>query len=130
MNANHVSTRINVRPLLVGLASACLGLGAAMSAAADDVPSFEARTKVVRYGDLNLANAQGVQQLYRRIVAAANEVCASGDHRSLEAFALDASCKERSIGRAVAGIGLPQLIALHAAKTGRPIANPTSVVQR
>ena len=131
MNATHVSTRINVRALLAGLASASLGLGAAASHAADEAaPGYELRTAVVRYGDLNLTNPQAIEQLYQRIVAAANEVCDSGDNRSPRAFARDRSCKERSIARAVAAVGRPELIALHVSKTGRPIASPTELAQR
>ncbi len=125
MNATPASTRIGVRALLAGMVSACLGLGATISHAAD-----EPRTTVVQYGDLNLASPQGIQRLYQRIAAAANAVCDSRDHRSLQAFAHDRSCKTASIARAVAAVGRPELTALHAAKTGRPVPNPTELAQR
>jgi UrcA family protein len=130
MNTIHVLARINVRVLLAGLASAYLGLGAAISQAADDDLPGERRTSVVQYGDLNLASPQGVQRLYQRIVASANEVCDSGDHRSLQAFAHDRKCKERSVARAVAAVGRPELTALYVAKTSRPTPNPSKLVQR
>lgn len=130
MNATHVSTRINVRALLAGLASACLGLGAAASHAADEAPGYELRAVVVQYGDLDLTNPQAIERLYQRIVVAANQICDSGDHRSLQAFAHDRSCKERSIARAVVAVGRPELTALHVSKTGQPIASPTELAQR
>lgn len=130
MNATPVSTRFNVPAFLAGIASACLGMGATTGYAADEVPSHEVRTMAVQYGDLNLANPQAIQRLYQRISTAASEVCDSRDHRSLQAFANDRSCKARSIARAVAAVGSPQLTALHAAKTGLPVTNPTELAQR
>jgi UrcA family protein len=35
--------------------------------------------RTVTYGDLNLAHPQGVEQLYRRIVGAARQVCDTQD---------------------------------------------------
>ena len=43
--------------------------------AADKSSDSEPMKKTVKYGDLNLANPQGVEQLYRRIVGAARQVC-------------------------------------------------------
>jgi UrcA family protein len=129
MNATRIPTRINVCPLLAGLASAWLGLGTAISHAADDEPGYEPQTKVVQYGDLNLASPRAIEQLYTRIVAAAKEVCESGS-RSLKSAAHDRSCKEQSIAHAVAAVSRPELTALHAARTRGHIANPTKVVQR
>ncbi len=85
---------------------------------------------MVQYGDLNLANPQAIQLLYQRIVAAANKVCDSRDHRSLQAFAHDRNCKERSIASAVAAVGRPELTALYAAKTSGQSPNPAKLVQR
>jgi hypothetical protein len=61
---------------------------------------------------------------------AAVEVCDNPDHRSLKAVAEEQHCKERSIARAVMGIDLPELTALHLAKTGRPIADAPQVAKR
>lgn len=54
-------------------AGVCL-VGATAPAAADTVYSTT-RSKVVRYADLDLANAQGRAVLDRRIKVAAREVC-------------------------------------------------------
>ncbi len=129
MNTTHVSTGFNVRALLVGLASASLGLGAAIAQAADDVPGSAPRATVVQYGDLNLANPQGTQRLYDRIVSAAEVVCGS-DHHSLAAFPHFRACRERSIERAVAAVARPELTALYRAKTSQQIATPSNLVQR
>lgn len=130
MNATPISTHINVLALLSGLAFACLSLGTAISQAADGAASQEFRTIVVQYEDLNIANPKGMQLLYQRIVAAANQVCDSGDHRSVQAFARDRHCKELSIAHAVEAVNRPELTALHAAKTRRPIADSGRLVHR
>jgi UrcA family protein len=130
MNATRFSIRIQVPALLAGIASAFLGLGATISQAADESAGNELRRTVVQYEDLNLTKPQGIQVLYQRIVSAAIEVCDNRDHRSLKAVAEDQHCKERSIARAVAGIDLPELTALHLAKTGRPIADVPQVAKR
>src|ERR1700730_3141347 len=100
MNATRFSTRIRVPALLAGIASACLGLGATISQAADQSAGKELRRIVVQYEDLNLTKPQGIQALYQRIVTAANQVCDSCEHRLLEAVAEEQHCKERSIARA------------------------------
>ena len=121
MNATNTfpGSRINCF-VLAALATACLAGTSTMVHAADESPGSEPMKKTVTYGDLNLANAQGVEQLYRRIVGAARQVCVGLDGRSLiekEQFSI---CIKQSIARAVTAVDQPALTALHAIKTGQP----------
>jgi UrcA family protein len=75
-----------------------------------------ARTARVSYSDLNLSTQQGSQQLYSRIVAAANEVCQVEDIRDLKAVAAARSCRAQAISQAVRDVGSPTLAALYAAQ--------------
>ena len=75
---------------------------------------------MMTYGDLNLANPQGVGQLYRRIVGAAQQVCDALNGRSLQAKEQFSICTKQSIARAVSAVDQPALTALHAIKTGQP----------
>lgn len=122
MNATPITNRIAARGLLSRLAClaiASLSMSAAIVKAADAAPSQKPRTDQVQYGDLNLADLQGTEVLYRRIVLAAEKVCDSGDHRSVQALLRDRRCKELSVSRAVGSVNRPELTALYAAKTGR-----------
>lgn len=122
MNPTNTSTRIDVRSAVLAIfATACLGLISTNSRAADEMPGYEPAKKVVQYGDLNLANSQGVEQLYRRIVGAAKQVCPNGETRSLQAQTQFRICTQQSIARAVAAVAHPALTALYAQKTGRPV---------
>ena len=105
-------------PLLAALAI-CLA-AAATTARAADVSSDSVPMKTVAYGDLNLAKPQGVEQLYRRIVGAAQQVCGSLGGRSLEEKQQFSICTRQSIARAVTAVDQPALTALQAVKTGQP----------
>jgi UrcA family protein len=110
--------RIDVRYLVLAtLAAACMAVSSTAVHAADD---SEPMKTTVRYADLNLANPQGVEQLYQRIVSAARQVCSAADGRTLQEKAQFWSCTEQSIARAVAAADQPALAALHAIKTGQP----------
>jgi len=121
MNTTTISARKHSpRFFLTGLTAACLAVAATgVRAQGQAAPDTEPRKIVVHYADLNLANPQGVERLYRRIVAAASEVCDSRD-RSLQAQALDGICKKESIARAVAAANQPVMTAFYAQETGRP----------
>jgi UrcA family protein len=111
---------INTRPFILAiLAAASLAVASTAVQAAETSRDSEP-VKAVQFGDLNLASQQGVERLYQRIVAAAQQVCDSREGRSLQAQALDSICTKQSIARAVAAVGRTALTALHAAKTGQP----------
>jgi UrcA family protein len=104
---------------LAALATMCLAV-AATTVRAADVSSDSVPMKTVTYGDLNLANPQGVERLYRRIVGAAQQVCNALNGRSFEEKQQFSICTSQSIARAVAAVDQPALTALQAIKTGQP----------
>ena len=120
MNPTTISTPKQSRSFfLAGLTAACLAVAATGARAQDQAASgTEPMKMVVHYGDLNLANPEGVERLYRRIVAAAGQVCDSKD-RSLQVQARDGICQKQSIARAVALVNQPALRAFYARKTGQ-----------
>ena len=131
MYTTNTSVSIDVRhALFTSLAAACLALSATIAHAADEAPGYQPASKIVQYGDLNLANPQAVKRLYDRIVTAANEVCGREDERSLDTFAHHRTCTQQSITRAVAAVGNPALAALHAAKTGQPTERLAELTKR
>jgi UrcA family protein len=116
MNPTTISTRKYSRSyFLTVLIAASMALAATGARAA---PGTEPTKMVVHYADLSLVNPRGVEELYRRIAAAAHQVCDSRD-RSLQAQALDGICKKKSIARAVAVVNQPGLTAFYAQKTGQ-----------
>ncbi len=122
MNTTKATFRngFDARPLiLTALAAACLAVASPAVQAAEKSPDFKS-VKTVQFGDLNLGNPQGVERLYRRIVAAAQQVCDSRQGRSLQAQVQDSICTKQSIAHAVAAVGQPALSALHAGRTGQP----------
>lgn len=95
-----------------GLATVC--------AAADssDLPRV-----TVKFADLNLSNPEGATTLYRRIHAAAREVCKSYDIGRGN-FTLPGSanpCVRKAIADAVTQVGHPALLAIYNAKHTRPV---------
>lgn len=69
--------------------TAIASLAAAGSANAGEFQS-NGRTTVVRYHDINLADAAGQKELQRRINAASSRVCANSD------LAIKQACSERA----------------------------------
>jgi UrcA family protein len=111
----------DVRPFVrATLATACLAVASTALHAADKFSDTEPMKKTVTYGDLNLANPQGIEQLYRRIVGAAQQVCDAPNSRSLQAKVQFSICTKQSIARAVSAVDQPALTALHAIKSGQP----------
>jgi UrcA family protein len=98
--------------LLVGLAGT-LAVGAAGAATpASDVPSV-----VVKYSEQSLATDSGVNELYRRIVRAANQVCPDASGRGLAARLQADSCRSEAVARAVRQIDNSRLAALYAGRS-------------
>jgi UrcA family protein len=123
MNPLNTSTgkSFDVRPFVrATLATVCLAVASTALHAADQSSDAEPVKKTVTYGDLNLANPQGIEQLYRRIVGAAQQVCDALNGRSLQAKEQFSICTKQSIARAVSAVDQPALTALHAIKSGRP----------
>jgi UrcA family protein len=93
---------------------------ATVCAAADssDLPHV-----TVKFGDLNLSNPEGATALYRRINAAAREVCKAYDI-GRGRFALPGSadpCVRKAIAEAVTKVDHPALLAIYNAKHPRRV---------
>jgi UrcA family protein len=78
---------------------------------------------IVRYGDLNISNPEGAATLYRRIVAAANNVCDPHaiDSRDLASRAEVNACVHKATADAVTKVGRPELVAIYNAKNRQPL---------
>jgi len=73
----------------------------------------------VRYADLDLNTAAGVEELYARLRAASRSVCNVGERRSLAEAMAAKSCYRQVLGAAVDGTKSPSLAALYRADAGR-----------
>ena len=81
-------------------------------------------TKVVRFHDLDLNSAQGVQALYGRIRRAADEVCAPfGPVGTLARSAAWYSCFGQAIATAVRRVDSPLLTAYYQRQQGQVLAS-------
>jgi UrcA family protein len=90
-------------------------LAATASVSGAVTPVAQPPTVVIKYGDLDLSQEQGVRILYRRISAAAQAVCVplvSGDLMSL---ARSRVCQQEAIERAVRQVPSARLAAMYAA---------------
>jgi len=97
--------------LLLGSLAGIMAAGGASAAGLDsDVPSI-----VVKYSAQSLATDDGVYALYRRITAAAKQVCPDpGTHNWNLKAAVD-QCRNDAIAGAIRQIDNSRLAALHAA---------------
>ena len=91
--------------------SASLLAGVAVAADA----SFETRKEVVRYSDLDLTRAAGAATLYRRISAAARDVC---EPVNSQRWAVN-KCVDLALARAVADVDAPALTERYLARAGQ-----------
>ena len=76
---------------------------------------LEVASRNVSYEYRDLATTSGVEQLYRRLQAAAHEVCADYDPRGFSTARAHAVCYERALDAAVARVNAPLLTERHAA---------------
>jgi UrcA family protein len=108
MNTNFQSA---LRPLVLLLGAGSL-LGAACSSPASAAPEM-----TVSYQDLNLANQADVRVLYRRLKAAANDVCGNVPAQQLQRHLAFERCYNAALESAVTQIDLPQLQAMYQSDT-------------
>jgi UrcA family protein len=112
LNTNHAGVsrpKITLMMLLCGLVSAA-SIGAPSAAAGgDDVPSI-----AVKFSQESLVTDAGARQLYRRLIAAAEEVCPNNSvgHRWVTDEVTQ--CRKQAVARAVYQINSPRLAALYA----------------
>lgn len=114
---------MTMSPRLRGFIAAGIFSAVACSFAAAGTASdlTETHSKVVQYGDLNLANPQGAASLYTRIVAAAHEVCDFPGDRSLQSQMIAKNCVHNAVADTVTRLGRSQLIAIYNAKNREPL---------
>ena len=106
-------SRARVALVLLGSLAGVMAAGAAGAATPDrDVPSV-----VVKFDELTLDTDKGVNQLYRRIVYAAKQVCPDGTMRDLSASRRVEQCRKQAVARAIQQIDNPRLAALHAVRS-------------
>jgi len=95
----------NLLAMIVGASLAAAMLtGAASAATPSEAPSVS-----VKYADLDLSTDQGLHVLYRRIVAAAGEVCPQWLSNNIHSADQARACRKAAIARAVEQLNNPQL---------------------
>jgi UrcA family protein len=95
---------------LAGAAGVLLACVFVVSSAFAAEPDDEVRMEDVKFQDLNLDNAAGVDALYKRIQAAAKHVCAvHGATRDSRAASASVKCTKDAEARAIEKINLPAL---------------------
>jgi UrcA family protein len=129
-----LASKLSAHAARAGLTAAIVLLGSASftatSAAAPGVvpdavvPDVDASPAngpkvVVHFGDLNLGTDAGALALYRRIVAAAAQVCPAWDPNNLGSIGAGAACRKTVIAHAVAAIPSERLAAVRAAHDKR-----------
>jgi UrcA family protein len=111
--SNSVILRAAGPRFKVALAVLTGSLGFALAAGAvtvdNDVPSL-----AVRYDSQALTTDSGVQQLYRRILVAAKQVCPEESIRDLGANARVEACRAQAVAHAIQHIGNTRLATLYA----------------
>lgn len=132
MKTTNASRHPHARKLiLASIAAAALPLLTTPSQAATPTQGEQAAALTVEFGDLDLHSQAGIDQLYERIIAAARTVCGGdSDMRSLDNWSRFRMCTRQSSARAVAVVGIPQLLALYARRTGRAIDDRTLLTKR
>src|ERR1700759_4343799 len=111
MNTATKSTQF--RRVLTATLFAAFVSGSALCSAADG----DSLKTTVKYGDLNVAGAQGASTLYSRIRSAAQEVCHPLDRRDMASQKLFAACVNDTIARTVNKVGQASLFAVYNAKS-------------
>ncbi len=104
--------RAGLALLLLGGLAGVMAAGVAGAATSDNPPSV-----VVKYSDLTLATDSGVNQLYRRIVSAAKQVCPDSPIRDFGLQRQVEACRSQAVARAVRQIDNSRLAALHATRS-------------
>ncbi len=110
LNRKHLLTLIAV--FTVGMA--VLGAPARAESVDRNIASM-----AVNYADLNLASEEGVDALYRRLRAAATEVCRGLEGREIAKLVKHRACYQQALSGAVAKLDLAPLTALHLRRSER-----------
>lgn len=118
-----MNTRKNDAKRTLQLASAmltsfCTTALLAHSARAADLAD-EPRREVVKFADLNLSSIDGPTVLYRRIHAAAIQVCGATNPRELARVAAAKTCIDNAVTAALAAVNNPLVTNRYLARTDR-----------
>jgi UrcA family protein len=109
ITARAAGPRAKIGLLVLGGFAGVMAAGAAGAASPDsDVP-----TVVVKYSEQSLATDEGVYALYRRITAAAKQVCPEASNRELSRMRVVEQCRDQAIVRAIRKVDNSRLAALH-----------------
>jgi UrcA family protein len=129
MNTLTASTHLP-RLLKAATILGLLAFGCAAQSVADD-NSRAPRHALVKFGDLNLWNPDGAAALYRRIYAAAYEVCGSFHTRiaDLPDPSEHDACMHDAVRNAVAAVNQPALSAIYNARNTDPLPIPVVAAQ-
>jgi UrcA family protein len=95
----------------------CGSLASGVTVVANAAQEGDVMTQVVKYGDLDVSNAQGAAMLYSRIRAAAANVCRPYDSLDFSPRLLH-DCMHKAIKDAVVKVDQPALFAVYNAKNG------------
>jgi UrcA family protein len=109
ITAGTASSPAKLALLLVGSLAGVIAAGAANANPDGDAPSL-----VVQYSRQSLATDAGASDLYRRITAAARQVCPSASMGDLHALQRERQCRNEAVARAIRQIDNSRLAALHA----------------
>jgi UrcA family protein len=113
ITARAAGPRAKVALLALGALAGVMAAGLSSAASPDrDVPSI-----VIHYSQSSLATDTGVNELYRRIVQAAKNVCPVPSNRDLVGLRLAEECRNQAVARAIGQIDNSQLAALYASHT-------------
>jgi len=82
-------------------------------------PTVATSSVSVRYDDLNLSSAAGVNSLYHRISSAARDVCPGVYSRDLYVAAAAHRCEADAVAKAVSEVNNPHLAMLHTARASQ-----------
>jgi UrcA family protein len=109
---------VHFRAALLAIAAGAITvIGTAVWPTAAQAGTFSdaAPQVTVPYGDLNLSTDAGTIVLYRRIAAAAREVCPDMYSRNLSVVAASRACRAEAIANAVHEVHNSRLALVHAA---------------
>ena len=99
----------NIKPQGLLVLSLVIAAPLCAQPAGDEPPS-----RMVSYTELDLANPAADEKLYRRIKAAAQEVCRGFEGRELAKIKLHRDCVDGAIGHAVVQVNHPKFTAYYA----------------
>jgi UrcA family protein len=115
---NTTTTCTNFRGLI---AAAIFSVAASSFTGICAADSSDARSTVVKYADLNIANPQDAATLYSRIRKAAEGVCWRSEGNAHMVYGETTICVHKAIADSVTAVNQPALSAVYNAKNRTPL---------